>query len=113
MKNKEKKSERLNIHITPTDKEIIREKATAIGMDMSNYVTAAAIVKDITVVGDRDEFNALVKQVRAVGNNINQLRMLSQFGKISVVNLDEFTQEFISVNEKLDRIIKRTSRWQR
>ena len=113
MKNKEKKSERLNIHITPIDKEIIREKATAIGMDMSNYVTAAAIVKDITVVGDRDEFNALVKQVRAVGNNVNQLRMLSQFGKISVVNLDEFTQEFISVNEKLDRIIKRTSRWQR
>ena len=113
MKNKEKKSERLNIHITPTDKEIIREKATAIGMDMSNYVTAAAIVKDITVVGDRDEFNALVKQVRAVGNNINQLRMLSQFGKISVVNLDEFTQEFVSVNKKLDKIIKRTSRWQR
>ena len=113
MKNKEKKSERLNIHITPTDKEIIREKATAIGMDMSNYVTAAAIVKDITVVGDRESFNALVKQVRAVGNNINQLRMLSQFGKISVVNLDEFTQEFISVNEKLDKIIKRTSRWQR
>ena len=112
MKNKEKKSERLNIHITPTDKEIIREKATAIGMDMSNYVTAAAIVKHITVVGDRDEFNALVKQVRAVGNNINQLRMLSQFGKISVVNLDEFTQEFVSVNEKLDKIIKRTSRWQ-
>ena len=113
MKNKEKKSERLNIHITPTDKEIIKEKATAIGMDMSNYVTAAAIVKDITVVGDRDEFNALVKQVRAVGNNINQLRMLSQFGKISVVNLDEFTKEFVSVNEKLDKIIKRTSRWQR
>ena len=113
MKNKEKKSERLNIHITPTDKGIIREKATAIGMDMSNYVTAAAIVKDITVVGDRESFNALVKQVRAIGNNINQLRMLSQFGKISVVNLDEFTQEFISVNEKLDKIIKRTSRWQR
>ena len=113
MKSKEKKSERLNIHITPTDKEIIREKAMAIGMDMSNYVTAAAIVKDITVIGDKDSFNELVRQVRAVGNNINQLRMLSQFGKISVVNLDEFTQEFISVNEKLDRIIKRTSRWQR
>lgn len=113
MKIKEKKSERLNIHITPTDKEIIREKATAIGMDMSNYVTAAAIVKDITVIGDKDSFNELVRQVRAVGNNVNQLRMLAQFGKISVVNLDEFTKEFVSVNEKLDKIITRTSRWQR
>ena len=113
MKNKEKKSERLNIHITPTDKEIIRQKATAIGMDMSNYVTATAIVKDITVIGDKDSFNELVRQVRSVGNNVNQLRMLAQFGKITVVNLDKFTTELTAVSDALKRIINRTSRWQR
>ena len=112
MKNKEKKSQRLNIHITPTDKELIREKATAIGMDMSNYMVAAAIVKDITVVGDKDSFNELVKQVRAIGNNVNQLRMLAQFGKISVVDLGKFTSELIEVSDALKRIINQTSRWQ-
>ena len=112
MKNKEKKSERLNIHITPTDKEIIREKSSAIGMDMSNYVVAAAIVKDITVIGDKDSFNELVKQVRAVGNNVNQLRMLAQFGKISVVDLGKFASDLIEISDALKRIINRTSRWQ-
>ena len=113
MKNKEKKSERLNIHITPTDKEIIREKASAAGMDMSNYVVAAAIVNDITVVGDKDSFNELIRQVRAIGNNVNQLRMLAQFGKISVVNLEKFTEELYRVSDELKRVINRTSRWQR
>ena len=113
MKNKEKKSERLIIHITPTDKEIIREKASAVGMDMSNYVVAAAIVNDIIVVGDKESFNDLIRQVRAIGNNVNQLRMLAQFGKISVVDLSKFTADLIEISNNLKRVINRTSQWQR
>ena len=112
MKNKEKKSERLNIHITPTDKSIIKDKADAVEMNMSAYVTAAAIVKNITVIGDKKSFDELVTQVRKIGNNINQIRMLAQFGNISFANLDECADALLEINKTLNKAIRKTSLWQ-
>jgi uncharacterized protein (DUF1778 family) len=109
---KETKSERINLHLTPTDKSLIKEKADAIGMNMTNYITASAIVEKIYCVGDKESFIQLVSQVKRVGNNINQIRMLSQLGKIDCVNLDECTNELLEINKSLQQIIKRTSEWQ-
>ncbi len=111
MKNKEKKSERLNVHLTPTNKAIIRARANAFGMDMSSYIVAAAIVNDVTVIGDKDSFNELVRQVRAIGNNINQLRMLAQLGKISVVDLSDCTVALQLIADGIFTIINRTTKW--
>jgi uncharacterized protein (DUF1778 family) len=109
---KETKSERINLHLTPTDKSLIKEKADAIGMNMTNYITASAIVEKIYCVGDKESFIQLVGQVKRVGNNINQIRMLSQLGKIDCVNLDECTNTLLEINKSLQQIIKRTSEWQ-
>jgi CRISPR type IV-associated protein Csf3 len=109
---KETKSERINLHLTPADKSLIKEKADAIGMNMTNYITASAIVEKIYCVGDKESFIELVSQVKRVGNNINQIRMLSQLGKIDCVNLDECTNALLEINKSLQQIIKRTSEWQ-
>ncbi|MGN1420721.1 MAG: plasmid mobilization protein, partial [Eubacterium sp.] len=45
--SKETKSERINLHLTPTGKSIIKEKADLVGMNMTNYLTACAIVEKI------------------------------------------------------------------
>ena len=78
IKDKETKSERINLHLTPTAKSIIADKASALGMNMTAYITACAIVNDVYVIGDKETFNELVYQVKKIGSNINQLRMLSQ-----------------------------------
>ncbi len=110
---KETKSERFTIHFTPSDKQTITSKARQYGMSMSSYLTTCALDKDITVIGDKDSFDELVRQVKIIGNNINQLRMLAQFGKISVIGLEDFTDELSEINSQLAKIIKRSGKWQR
>ena len=113
IKDKETKSERINLHLTPTAKSIIADKASALCMNMTAYITACAIVKDVYVIGDKDTFNDLVYQVKRIGGNINQLRMLSQLGKIECVDLRECTAELDNIRKTLNTIIRKANKWQR
>ena len=113
IKNKETKSERINLHLTPTAKSIITDKASALGMNMTAYITACAIVNDVYVIGDKETFNELVYQVKKIGSNINQLRMLSQLGRIECVNLQECTDELDNIRKALNTIIRKANKWQR
>jgi len=113
IKDKETKSERINLHLTPTAKSIIADKASALGMNMTAYLTASAIVNDVYVIGDKETFNELVYQVKKIGSNINQLRMLSQLGRIECVNLQECTDELDNIRKALNTIIRKANKWQR
>lgn len=81
-------------------------------MNMTNYLTACAIVEKIYCVGDKKSFNEIIYQLKKIGNNINQIRMLANFGNIQFANLDECTDALLEVNKSIQKIIKRTSRWQ-
>lgn len=113
IKNKETKSERINLHLTPTAKSIIADKVSALGMNRTTYITAYAIVKDVYVIGDKDKFNELVYQVKKIGSNINQLRMLSQLGRIECIDLQECTDELDNIRKALNTIIRKENKWQR
>ena len=113
IKNKETKSERINLHLTPTAKSIIADKASALGMNMTAYLTASAIVNDVYVIGDMETFNELVYQVKKIGSNINQLRMLSQLGRIECVDLSDCTDELDNIRKILNTIIRKANKWQR
>lgn len=113
IKNKETKSERINLHLTPTAKSIIEDKASALGMNMTAYITACAIVSNIYVIGDKETFNELVYQVKKIGSNINQLCMLSQLGRIECVDLSDCTEELNNVRKALNTIIRKANKWQR
>lgn len=113
IKNKETKSERINLHLTPTAKSIIADKASALDMNMTAYITACAVVKDVYVIGDKDTFNELVYQVKKIGSNINQLRMLSQLGRIECVDLSDCAEELDNVRKALNTIIQKANKWQR
>lgn len=113
IKNKETKSERINLHLTPTAKSIIADKASALGMNMTAYTTACAIVSNIYVIGDKETFNELVYQVKKIGSNINKLRMLSQLGRIECINLSDCADELDNIRKTLNTIIRKASKWQR
>ena len=81
-------------------------------MNMTNYLTASAIVEKIYCVGNKESFDEIIYQLKKIGNNINQIRMLANFGNIQFANLDECTSALLDVNKAIQNIIKRTSQWQ-
>lgn len=83
-------------------------------MNMTNYLTASAIVEKIYCVGDKESFDEIIYQLKKIGNKryINQIRMLANFGNIQFANLDECTSALLEVNKSIQKIIKRTSQWQ-
>ena len=113
IKDKETKSERINLHLTPTAKSIIADKASALGMNMTAYITACAVVKDVYVIGDKETFNELVYQVKKIGSNINQLRMLSQLGRIECVDLGGRRIIKKNIRKALNSIIVKANKWKR
>ena len=113
IKNKETKSERINLHLTPTDKSIIADNAKKFNMNMTAYITACSVLGKVYVIGDTKTFNNLVYQVKRIGSNINQLRLLAQLGKIDLINLDECTKELSAIRKSLNTIIRKANKWQR
>lgn len=82
-------------------------------MNMTAYITACAVLGRVYVIGDNEIFNNLVYQIKRIGGNINQLRLLAQIGKIDLINLDECTDELDEIRRALNRIIRKADKWQR
>lgn len=88
------KSKRLNFRISDEEDAIIREKAKAAKMSITDYVITAATHKEIV---DFNGLSEVITQLKRLGNNLNQLLILSRQGRITTVNLSE-------TQEKLKRI---------
>lgn len=76
-------------------------------MSLTDYLTFCGGGKEIFVI---EGINELVKQHRALGNNINQLTRLANSGQIRVVNLREFLAEYESIGKAIINILDR-KRW--
>ena len=59
-----------------------------------------------------EDLKEVAKQLRAIGNNLNQLTALSNMGRVSIVNLDGMTRELAGISAAL-REIQERGRWSR
>jgi len=57
-----------------------------------------------------EDLKEVLKQQRAIGNNLNQLTVLANMGRVSVANLDEAAQALKEISETLREIAER-GRW--
>ncbi len=96
-----------SIRISSDDLAIIKEKAKQARLSQSDYVTHCCLGKQVVVVEDLKE---VLKQQRAIGNNLNQLTVLANMGRISVANLDDAARELAKISETLREIAER-GRW--
>ena len=90
----------LSIRIASGDLDTIKQKAKQARMSQSDYVTRCCLGRQVVVIEDLKE---VAKQLRAIGNNLNQL---------SIVNLDGMTQELAGISAAL-REIQERGRWSR
>ena len=84
-----KKDSKFSTRMASEDREQIKELAKQSRMSMSNYVTACCLGKQIVIIEGLKE---ALKELKAIGNNLNQLVTLAHMGRITVVNLSEVRQ---------------------
>ena len=74
-----KKDRQFSIRISEQDLETIRRKAAQAHMSQSDYVTACCLGKRIVIL---DGLREVLRQQKAIGNNLNQLTVLANMGKV-------------------------------
>ena len=70
-------------------------------MSQSDYVTACCLGKRIVIL---DGLKEVLRQQKAIGNNLNQLTVLANMGKVQFANLDSAVQAFAEINTALREI---------
>ena len=95
---KMKKDKQFSIRIAAQDLETIRRKAAQAHMSQSDYVTACCLRKCIVIL---DGLKEVLRQQKAIGNNLNQLAVLANMGKVQFANLDSAVQAFAKINTAL------------
>ena len=96
-----KKDRQFSIRISEQDLETIRRKAAQTHMSQSDYVTACCLGKRIMILNGLTE---VLRQQKAIGNNLNQLTVLANMGKVQFANLDSAVQEFSKINTALRKM---------
>ena len=96
-----KKDKQFSIRISEQDLETIRRKAAQAHMTQSDYVTSCCLGKKIIIL---DGLKEVLRQQKAIGNNLNQLAVLANMGKVQFANLDIAAQEFVKINRTLRAI---------
>lgn len=101
------KNTTFSIRISQEDLDTIRQKAKQARMSQSDYATRCCLGRQVVVVEDLKD---VLKQQRAIGNNLNQLTMLANMGRITTVNLDCAARELAGISEVIRDIAER-GRW--
>lgn len=87
-----------------SDYAAIKKKAEKANMNFTEFVTAAAMNKPITVINGLSD---VMKEQKAIGRNINQLTTLCNMGKIVCPDLQELKQQHAEVLATLNDIVGR------
>ena len=93
-----KKDKQFSIRISEQDLETIRRKAAQAHMSQSDYVISCCLGKKIIIL---DGLKEVLRQQKAIGNNLNQLAVLANMGKVQLANLDSAVQAFAKINTAL------------
>ena len=80
-----RKNKQFSIRISSQNLEPIRRKAIQAHMTQSDYVTACCLGKQIVILNGLKE---VLRQQKAIGNNLNQLAVLANMGKVQFANLN-------------------------
>lgn len=102
MNNKTKiKDATFAFRIASSDLAKIRNKAEKANLSVTDFFTLSALGKNITVM---DDLSPMISQLKAVGNNLNQLTMLANMDKIQVANLVETKSALEQIHNELAKI---------
>lgn len=98
MPNKNKK---FAFRVSEKDLKSIKQKAGKAEMTTTDYLTQSALNRKIVIV---DGLQDVLKELKGIGRNLNQLTILCNMNKIQCLQLDEVKFEFAQILEQLMKI---------
>ena len=102
-----RKDIKFSTRMAAQDREAIKELAKQSGMSMSNYVTDCCLGKQIIII---DGLKEVLRELKGIGNNLNQLVMLVHMGKVQVLGLEDMRQLLADILVAVRQIAER-KRW--
>ena len=102
-----KKDIKFSTRMASADREKIRALAAKAHMSMSDYVTACCLGKQVVII---DGLKEVLKELKSIGRNLNQLITLAHMGRVAVINLDSVLQAFSELCDAVRMILER-KRW--
>ena len=100
---KQIKDKNYAFRISSKDLKKIQAKAKKSKMTVTDYITQTALGKEIMNI---DGLPEIVSQLKKIGNNLNQLTMLSHQGVINTVNLDETEESLTAIYWEINELTK-------
>lgn len=98
-----KKTERLQLRLTPAEKEKLTEKAAAARMSVSDYV--AELIDKKKVINEKTIFS-LIYEIRKIGVNINQIAYIGNSQRyVPDELLRQVHQDMNEVNALVQKIL--------
>lgn len=105
--NHMKKDIKFSTRMASEDREAIKKLAKRSGMSMSDYVTASCLGKQVVVV---DGLKEVLKELKSIGRNLNQLVTLAHMGRVTVIDLESVCRAFSELCGAVRMILER-KRW--
>ena len=102
-----RKDIKFSTRMAAEDREVIKELAKQSGMSMSDYVTDCCLGKQIIII---DGLKEVLRELKGIGNNLNQLVMLVHMGKVKVLGLEDVRQLLADILIAVRQIAER-KRW--
>ena len=96
-----KKTAIITARMTPEDKQKIEQRATNAGMTVTDYLTTCALGKKIVQV---DGLDKILTELKAQGRNLNQLTVLANMERLTVVRGDNLADGYAALCEQVHRL---------
>ena len=97
-----KRNVTITVRCTEDERGKIRERAEKHGLKLSDYVLRSALGKKIVVAEGLDE---VIRQMKAIGNNVNQIARAVNEGQLKCVDLKEVEAAMYALYGQLGKII--------
>ena len=99
-----KKDIKFSTRMASDDREAIKELAKQTGLSMSDYVTRCCLGRQVVVI---DGLKEVLKELKSIGRNLNQLVTLAHMGRVTVVDLDSALNAFSDLSGAVRMILER------
>lgn len=99
-----KKTERIEIRVTPEEKMTITLKSKQANQSISEFIIKSSTGNKIIVINELPE---MITELRRIGNNINQLTRLANEKIITVIDLKELRMEVNNIWQLLKQLVQK------
>ncbi len=98
-----KRNKTISIRCTEDEYAKVHQRAEQHGLKLNEFVLKTALGKKIIVA---EGLADVVRQQKAIGNNLNQLTRLAHEGKVSVIDLKPLLDEYAGATALLAKALR-------